>query len=221
MPAPAIFLYEDISPTGSTVQHVVDGKQRLTTLFEFIDGRFPVADDSKLEQHRGAYFSGLPDDVKKLFWSYIILVEYVPSDEETITGIFDRINRNTAKLTPQELRHAKFSGEFISAAESLSEWMEATLGKNFPRIVQALDAIDAYVQQNAGEHFPRSLSLLHTVIGVLAQNGLLGTALRGYYPVITDQLRTLFPEVVAISDPFDFQMLRSESGKRRALPAAD
>lgn len=137
LPAPAIFLYEDISPMGSTIQHVVDGKQRLTTIFEFIDGRFPVADESKLEQYRGSYFASLPDSTKKEFWSYIMLVEYVPSDEETITGIFDRINRNTAKLTPQELRHARFSGEFISGAETLSEWMETSLGKNFPRIVQS------------------------------------------------------------------------------------
>lgn len=137
LPAPAIFLYEDISPEGSTIQHVVDGKQRLTAIFEFIDGVFPVGDESKLEQYRGVYFASLPDVMKKEFWSYILLVEYVPSDDEdTITGIFDRINRNTAKLTPQELRHAKFSGQFITTAETLAEWMEVTLGKSFPRIVQ-------------------------------------------------------------------------------------
>jgi hypothetical protein len=138
LPAPAIFLYEDISPSGTTIQHVVDGKQRLTSIFEFIDGVFPIADESKIETYRGAYFPSLPDHVKKEFWSYIMLVEYVPSeDEATITGIFDRINRNTAKLTPQELRHARFSGEFISTAESLAEWMENSLGKNFPRIVSS------------------------------------------------------------------------------------
>ncbi|MBB6095640.1 hypothetical protein HNQ60_004531 [Povalibacter uvarum] len=138
LPAPAIFLYQDISPDGFTLQHVVDGKQRLTSIFEFIENKFPVAEDSKLQKHQGMYFRNLPDAVKKEFWSYILLVEYVPSDdEEVIKGIFDRINRNTVKLTAQELRHARFSGEFISTAESLSEWMELTLGKNLPRIVQA------------------------------------------------------------------------------------
>lgn len=137
LPSPAVFLYQDISPDGNTVQHVVDGKQRLTSLFEFIDGKFPVSEESKLEKFRGKYFRSLPDDVKKEFWSYIVLVEYVPSDdEEAIKGIFDRINRNTAKLTPQELRHARYSGEFISTAEALAEWMDLTLGKNLPRIVQ-------------------------------------------------------------------------------------
>src|SRR5438874_2329244 len=43
-PAPAIFLYEDIRPDGTATYHVVDGKQRLTTLFEFASDQFPVPD---------------------------------------------------------------------------------------------------------------------------------------------------------------------------------
>jgi len=34
-PAPAIFIHEDISPEGLATYSVVDGKQRLTTIFEF------------------------------------------------------------------------------------------------------------------------------------------------------------------------------------------
>ncbi len=34
LPAPAIFLFEEISPEGRSVYHVVDGKQRLTSLLE-------------------------------------------------------------------------------------------------------------------------------------------------------------------------------------------
>lgn len=137
LPAPAIFLYEDISPEGRSLHHVVDGKQRLTTIFEFIDGAFPVSDKSQIDNLRGLYFSNFSTEVKKRFWSYVLLVEYVPSDdEEGIKAIFDRINRNVAKLTPQELRHAKLSGAFITTAESLAEWMEATLPPNFPRLTQ-------------------------------------------------------------------------------------
>jgi uncharacterized protein with ParB-like and HNH nuclease domain len=35
-PSPAIFLYQEISPDGETKLHVVDGKQRLTAIFEFV-----------------------------------------------------------------------------------------------------------------------------------------------------------------------------------------
>src|SRR5262245_16123769 len=75
-PAPAIFLYEQISADGRSIYHVVDGKQRLTTLFEFIRGAFPVADTSDLSNARGKYFASLDDSLKKAFWSYQFLVEY-------------------------------------------------------------------------------------------------------------------------------------------------
>ena len=65
------------------------------------------------------------------------LVEYVPSnDEGIISGIFDRINRNVAKLTAQELRHAKLDGLFIKTAENLAEWVAETLPRHFPRFAQ-------------------------------------------------------------------------------------
>ncbi len=133
-PAPAIFLFEDISADGRSVYHVVDGKQRLTTLLEFIRGDFPVRDRSNIATARGKYFQNLDDALKKQVWSYQFLVEYVPTDdEEIINGIFDRINRNVAKLTQQELRHARLDGEFISAAEDQAQWMAEILPANVPR----------------------------------------------------------------------------------------
>ena len=64
-------------------------------------------------------------------------MEYVTSnDEESISGIFDRINRNVAKLTAQELRHARLDGLFIKAAEHLAEWVAETLPRNVPRFAQ-------------------------------------------------------------------------------------
>lgn len=132
-PAPALFLYEEIGADGRSIYHVVDGKQRLTTLFQFIRGDFPVSEKSDCTQLRGKYFSTLEDSVKKAFWGYQFLVEYIPDDEKVINAIFDRINRNVAKLTAQELRHARLDGAFIKTAENLSEWLAETLPKNFPR----------------------------------------------------------------------------------------
>ena len=133
-PAPAIFLFEDISADGRSVYHVVDGKQRLTTLLEFIRGEFPVRERSNVAAAAGKYFQNLDDALKKQIWSYQFLVEYVPTDdEEIINGIFDRINRNVAKLTQQELRHARLDGEFISAAEDQSQWVVEILPPNVPR----------------------------------------------------------------------------------------
>ncbi|MEZ4221373.1 MAG: DUF262 domain-containing protein [Polyangiaceae bacterium] len=134
-PAPAIFLYEDIQPSGRAQYNVVDGKQRLVTIFEFASDLYAVSDKCPVSALSGMYFRDMPDDEKRAFWGYQFLVEYLPtSAENVINDIFDRINKNVAKLTPQELRHARFSGQFIQASEELAEWLSMEL-PDFPRIV--------------------------------------------------------------------------------------
>lgn len=136
-PAPTIFLYEDISDIGVTTYNVVDGKQRLTCIFAFINNEFPVPDTCPIEDLRGTYFQEFNGDLKNKFWSYTFSVEYLPTNNESIiNNIFDRINRNVAKLTSQELRHAKYSGDFITISEDLTIWMNNKLPANFPQIAK-------------------------------------------------------------------------------------
>ena len=134
-PSPALFLFERISPEGQTTYFVVDGKQRLTALFSFLRNEFPIHDAATRTALRGKFFRELSDEIKRDLWSYQFTVEYLPSEEEgIINNIFDRINRNTARLTPQELRHAKFNGAFITKVEDAAERLLRELGDNFPSI---------------------------------------------------------------------------------------
>jgi Protein of unknown function DUF262 len=134
-PAPAIFLYEEISEDGTANYYVVDGKQRLTTIFEFVSNTFPIAESSESQGLHGLYFQDLSKERKREFWSYQFSVEYLPTNNEgTISKVFDRINRNTAKLSRQELRHAKLDGVFIDTCEKLSDWMFELLPDQFPRL---------------------------------------------------------------------------------------
>ena len=134
-PAPAIFLYQEITPEGVSKYSVVDGKQRLSTLFEFAENKFPVSETATLTRLTGKSFKDLENEVKQNFWKYQFAVEYVPSDDERIINdIFNRINRNVIKLTRQELRHAKFNGGFITTVEDLTDWMAAILPPSFPLI---------------------------------------------------------------------------------------
>lgn len=136
-PAPPIFLHEDIRPDGTTQYAVVDGKQRLTAIFQFIEGLFPLAEDSILQRYQGRFFSQLDDDAKKTFWTYQLPVEFVPTtDESVLTGIFDRFNRNVARLTRQELRHAKFDGDFAKTVEELTETVADDLPSGVPHIAK-------------------------------------------------------------------------------------
>lgn len=133
-PAPAVFLYEDIDDDGIAEYSVVDGKQRLSTVFDFLGGEFPVSDTASVTGLRGLPFADLPSEIKKRFYSYQFAIEFLPTtDPGTLSNIFDRINRNVARLTPQELRHARFDGLFASKAEGLTELL-LELPQNFPRI---------------------------------------------------------------------------------------
>ena len=73
-PCPAIFLYENITPDGTGKYSVVDGKQRLLTLFEFANNEFPASSDASIAKGRDKYFKDLDDDTKRAFWNSILIL---------------------------------------------------------------------------------------------------------------------------------------------------
>src|SRR5207249_756980 len=79
-PSSAIFLYQEIDSKGNTMYHVVDGKQRLETLIDYVNGGFPTPDS--VATYAGSYFPDLPIDVKRNVWQYQLSVENVPETKE-------------------------------------------------------------------------------------------------------------------------------------------
>ena len=105
---------------------------------------------------RDKYFGQLTDEQKLSVWRYQFAIEFIPSeDERLINEIFDRINRNVARLTRQELRHAKYGGVFMAEVERLADWMFEKLPKNFPVI-----AAQSRVQMKDSEFVGNLLLLL-------------------------------------------------------------
>ena len=53
------------------------------------------------------------------FWNYVLPVEFtnIIDDTRLVNEVFDRLNRNSRRLTEQELRHAKYDGWFIRFVE--------------------------------------------------------------------------------------------------------
>ncbi|EIV5840918.1 DUF262 domain-containing protein [Klebsiella variicola] len=113
-PIPPIFLHQKIDDdTGKITFEVVDGKQRLTAIVNFINGRITSASEEEDDELTGVFFSDLSTskyaEVKKLFWRYQMPIEYIDTeDERIIDSIFDRLNRNGERLNGQELRNAKY-----------------------------------------------------------------------------------------------------------------
>lgn len=119
-PCPTIFLNSELQPDGSTIYHVIDGKQRLTTVFDYLHDYFKTTRTTNTVIAE-KYFSELDQDLKTEFFEYTFTVENISgADVATLNEAFDRLNRNVAKLSDQELRHARYNGAFITLAETLA-----------------------------------------------------------------------------------------------------
>ncbi|MCC8025807.1 MAG: DUF262 domain-containing protein [Clostridium sp.] len=132
-PIPAIFLRPCVNTeTGKTVYDIVDGKQRLEAIIDFIENRVALTtyfseddfiDDVNLEGAdaiSGLDFSDIKkksdklSDYIKQFWTYSLNVEYLyEQKEELVASVFDRLNRNGEPLTRQELRNAKYADSYL------------------------------------------------------------------------------------------------------------
>jgi hypothetical protein len=130
-PAPPVFLHKTLDANGRPTYHVVDGKQRLQTVIDFRDNKIRIPDDFSDVALQKKRWSDLQRDSKEKFWNYSIVVEMLPSVEESaIRNIFERINRNSRKLTNQEMRHARYDGWYITFVEGEVEkpfWREVGL----------------------------------------------------------------------------------------------
>ncbi|HDR2513944.1 DUF262 domain-containing protein [Enterobacter ludwigii] len=127
-PIPPIFLHQKIDDdTGKITFEVVDGKQRLTAIVNFIRGIIISASEENDDELTGVSFEDLGNEqyaeIKKLFWRYQMPIEYIDTeDEKIIDSIFDRLNRNGERLNGQELRNAKYhQTNFYQSVVELSQ----------------------------------------------------------------------------------------------------
>jgi len=121
-PTPPIFIHRTIDDNGFTIYHVVDGKQRLETILNFAKNKIAIDANFGDVTYNSKKFNDLSAEQKRKFWDYTLVVDFIEAvDGANIDQVFDRVNRNSINLQPQELRHARFNGWFIAEAENESE----------------------------------------------------------------------------------------------------
>lgn len=126
IPIPVIYLAEE--EDGSWV--VIDGKQRLTSIISFINGKF-ITDglDFKLtglkmlSELNGKLFSQLSaDDQEKIFNSSLnSVVISKDSDENVKFEIFERLNTGSVPLNEDEIRNNIYRGTYTELLAKLEE----------------------------------------------------------------------------------------------------
>lgn len=113
LPIPPIFLRQKVDiTTKTTFREIIDGQQRIRTITEYISDMFPIKKTHNKE-YGGKYFSELDPDVQEEFLSYQVSAEIViENDDSVVYDMFARLNSNNVVLNKQEIRNAKFWGEF-------------------------------------------------------------------------------------------------------------
>jgi hypothetical protein len=120
LPFPEVYIQVVTDPqTGKQKHIVVDGQQRITSIFMFIDGLVSLPDD---DEWNGETIRTLSPDQLGRFWAYKIVVRMLNTTSEAdIRDLFTRLNTNNISLTDQELRNARYQGKFKVTCERLAD----------------------------------------------------------------------------------------------------
>jgi hypothetical protein len=112
---------------------VVDGRQRLTTLFEFLDDGFSLSELNILKQLTGKKFSGLSPIEQSDLEDYQLIAYVIkpPTPDRIKFDIFDRVNRGGTRLNNQEMRNALYQGKVVKLLKELSQLESFLKATNF------------------------------------------------------------------------------------------
>ena len=132
LPVPAIFLYTE---RRSQDYLVIDGQQRLRTIFDYFNGKFDSEKDGKrpifrlkgLNErsiYRGKSYEELPDLDKRMLQNSIlrafIVKQLDPDDDTSMYHIFERLNTGGTMLVSQEIRNCVYQGEFSTFLDEIN-----------------------------------------------------------------------------------------------------
>lgn len=120
IPLPMIYFFEG----DDGVIQVVDGKQRLTSLFEFISNKFPLSQSlSILTDLRGQKYNDLTSSERTKIARHQFVTQTIipPTPDKIKFDIFERVNRKGSTLNNQEMRNALYQGNSTSLLDNLAK----------------------------------------------------------------------------------------------------
>lgn len=119
IPIPVVYLFEN----ENGLKQMVDGRQRVTALIDFMNDRFTLNKLKMLPDFNGKTFTQLPPIYRSKLERYQVLVYVIepPTPERVKYDIFDRVNRGGTQLNNQEMRNALYAGPATELLKTLSE----------------------------------------------------------------------------------------------------
>jgi Protein of unknown function DUF262/HNH endonuclease len=110
VPIPLVYVAEE--PNGTFA--VIDGQQRLTALFRFVDGKYAITGLEQRIDLNGLYFADFGRELQRQFENYTLSVVQIrmESDPDVRFEVFERLNTGATKLNDQEIRNCIYRGPF-------------------------------------------------------------------------------------------------------------
>ena len=129
LPVPGIFLYRE-QPSQRYL--VIDGQQRLRTVFGFIEGKLPDVSDFYLrdidQRWQGKRYTELAESDRIRFRDSVLRAMVIeqsdPEDDSSMYHIFERLNTGGTHLNPQEVRNSAAHGPFNNLMLELNEFSQ-------------------------------------------------------------------------------------------------
>ncbi len=119
LPLPLMYFYED--KNANLI--VVDGRQRLTAFFKYMNNEYKLSDLKILYELSGKKFDELEPILQSKLEDYQLMIQVIkPPTPDTIKfQIFDRVNRGGTPLNNQEMRNALYQGNSTTLLKKLAE----------------------------------------------------------------------------------------------------
>lgn len=129
IPLPMIYLSEEND--GKVI--VIDGQQRLTAFFDYIEGKYSLKGLEKRRdisgskngksKKKGCFFVDLSDEDKdKILYTKIRVITFKKECNENLKfDVFERLNTGAVSLNTQELRNCIYFGKYNELLKELSK----------------------------------------------------------------------------------------------------
>ncbi|MEH6718259.1 MAG: DUF262 domain-containing protein [Aurantimonas endophytica] len=113
-PIPKIFLFVRYDlRTRTSIKEIVDGQQRSQALRAFYENRMRLSTRIETQEFQGKRYKDLDEEFQGKFLSYSLAIdEFSGVSEDEIRESFARMNVHNVTLNSEELRNAKYQGEF-------------------------------------------------------------------------------------------------------------
>ncbi len=104
-------------------KQVVDGRQRITALLDFLNNKFALKELNILRKLNGKFFKDLDLKLQGIFEDYQLFFYIIqpPTPERVKYDIFDRVNRGGTNLNSQEMRNALYRGMATDLIKEIAE----------------------------------------------------------------------------------------------------